>query len=93
MFRTYYATCDLTARSARATPAMRCGLIAHAPQFNRKGLTLLDRIDALEQLDGIEHRRGAFWHIQRAGKNAITREQVSRLESIPMTVASLRTPN
>ena len=33
-----------------------------------KELTLLARIGALNQLDGIEHRRDALWQVERAGK-------------------------
>ena len=38
------------------------------PSLNRKELTLLARIGALNQLDGIEHRRDALWQVERAGK-------------------------
>jgi error-prone DNA polymerase len=36
--------------------------------LNRKELTLLARIGALNKLDGIEHRRDALWQVERAGK-------------------------
>jgi error-prone DNA polymerase len=36
--------------------------------LNRKELTLLARIGALNNLDGIEHRRDALWQVERAGK-------------------------
>jgi DNA polymerase III alpha subunit len=38
------------------------------PFLNRKELTLLARIGALNQLDGITHRRDALWQVERAGK-------------------------
>jgi error-prone DNA polymerase len=38
------------------------------PLLNRKELTLLARIGALNKLDAIEHRRDALWQIDRAGK-------------------------
>jgi error-prone DNA polymerase len=36
--------------------------------LNRKELTLLARIGALNNLEGIEHRRDALWQVERAGK-------------------------
>ena len=38
------------------------------PNLNRKELTLLARIGALNSLDGIAHRRDALWQVERAGK-------------------------
>jgi len=38
------------------------------PVLNRKELTLLARIGALNSLDGIVHRRDALWQVERAGK-------------------------
>jgi error-prone DNA polymerase len=38
------------------------------PLLNRKELTLLARVGALNKLDGIEHRRDALWQVERAGK-------------------------
>jgi len=38
------------------------------PLLNRKELTLLARIGALNSIDGIEHRRDALWQAERAGK-------------------------
>jgi error-prone DNA polymerase len=38
------------------------------PSLNRKELTLLARIGALNGVDGIEHRRDALWQVERAGK-------------------------
>src|ERR1700753_2937981 len=38
------------------------------PSLNRRELTRLAQIGALNQLDGIEHRRDALWQVERAGK-------------------------
>ncbi|MGH9615959.1 MAG: DNA polymerase III subunit alpha [Acidobacteriaceae bacterium] len=38
------------------------------PLLNRKELTLLARIGALNRMNGIEHRRDALWQVERAGK-------------------------
>jgi error-prone DNA polymerase len=53
----------------------RCGpflsaedLTLRVPMLNRKELTLMARIGALNSLDGIEHRRDALWQVERAGK-------------------------
>ncbi len=43
-------------------------LVARVPLLNRKELTLLARVGALNELDGIEHRRDALWQVERAGK-------------------------
>jgi error-prone DNA polymerase len=43
-------------------------LALRAPVLNRKELTLLARIGALNKLDGIAHRRDALWQVERAGK-------------------------
>ena len=43
-------------------------LVARVPSLNRKELTLLARVGALNELDGIEHRRDALWQVERAGK-------------------------
>jgi error-prone DNA polymerase len=43
-------------------------LALRVPVLNRKELTLLARIGALNSLDGIEHRRDALWQVERAGK-------------------------
>jgi error-prone DNA polymerase len=43
-------------------------LVARVPELNRKELTLLAHIGALNQLDGIEHRRDALWQVERAGR-------------------------
>jgi len=43
-------------------------LAQRVPSLNRKELTLLARIGALNSLDGIQHRRDALWQVERAGK-------------------------
>ncbi|WP_433969871.1 hypothetical protein [Tunturiibacter gelidiferens] len=43
-------------------------LALRIPSLNRKELTLLARIGALNNLDQIEHRRDALWQVERAGK-------------------------
>ncbi|WP_312024231.1 DUF4238 domain-containing protein [Edaphobacter aggregans] len=43
-------------------------LTSRIPSLNRKELTLLARIGALNSLGGIEHRRDALWQVERAGK-------------------------
>jgi error-prone DNA polymerase len=43
-------------------------LVARVPSLNRKELTLLARIGALNNLDGVAHRRDALWQVERAGK-------------------------
>jgi error-prone DNA polymerase len=41
-------------------------LTLRVPQLNRKELTLLARIGALNRLDGIGHRRDAVWQVEEA---------------------------
>jgi error-prone DNA polymerase len=43
-------------------------LTSRVPLLNRKELTLLARVGALNNLEGIEHRRDALWQVERAGK-------------------------
>jgi error-prone DNA polymerase len=43
-------------------------LALRVPVVNRKELTLLARVGALNSLEGIEHRRDALWQVERAGK-------------------------
>ncbi|HSY34777.1 MAG TPA: error-prone DNA polymerase [Acidobacteriaceae bacterium] len=43
-------------------------LALRVPALNRKELTLLARVGALNKLDGIAHRRDALWQVERAGK-------------------------
>lgn len=56
--------------------ARRCGglfcsmedLVARIPSLNRKELTVLASIGAMNSLDGVVHRRDALWQAERAGK-------------------------
>jgi error-prone DNA polymerase len=43
-------------------------LASRVPMLNRKELTLLARIGALNNLDRVGHRRDALWQVERAGK-------------------------
>ncbi len=43
-------------------------LAQRVPMLNRRELTLLAQIGALNSLDGITHRRDALWQVERAGK-------------------------
>jgi error-prone DNA polymerase len=43
-------------------------LVLRVPVLDRKELTLLARIGALNKVDGIAHRRDALWQVERAGK-------------------------
>ncbi len=43
-------------------------LALRVPSLNRKELTLLARIGALNQFGDIEHRRDALWQVERAGR-------------------------
>ncbi len=43
-------------------------LALRVPLLNRKELTLLARIGALNGIHGIEHRRDTLWQVERAGK-------------------------
>ena len=43
-------------------------LALRVPTLNRKELTLLARIGALNNLGAIEHRRDALWQVERAGR-------------------------
>lgn len=43
-------------------------LVARARSLNRKELTLLASVGALNSLDGVSHRRDALWQAERAGK-------------------------
>jgi len=67
----------LRRQSAESIVASRgqCGLFRSAEDLtarvhllNRKELTLLARVGALNNLDGIAHRRDALWQVERAGK-------------------------
>jgi error-prone DNA polymerase len=43
-------------------------LTLRVPSLDRKELTLLARIGALNKVEGIIHRRDALWQVERAGK-------------------------
>ena len=43
-------------------------LALRVPLLNKKELTLLARIGALNNLERVEHRRDALWQVERAGK-------------------------
>ena len=43
-------------------------LAQRVPVLNRKELTLLAGIGALNSIDGVAHRRDALWQVERAGK-------------------------
>jgi error-prone DNA polymerase len=43
-------------------------LVLRVPQLNRKELTLLANVGALNSLNGVTHRRDALWQVERAGK-------------------------
>ena len=43
-------------------------LVQRVPFLNRKELTLLARIGALNRLEQVGHRRDALWQVERAGK-------------------------
>jgi error-prone DNA polymerase len=43
-------------------------LALRVPTLDRKELTLLARIGALNRIEGVEHRRDALWQVERAGK-------------------------
>jgi error-prone DNA polymerase len=65
-------------------------LVSRVPSLNRKELTLLARVGALNNLDGIEHRRDALWQVERAGKleGPLLRQNIDLLrglsESLPL---------
>ena len=43
-------------------------LTLRVPSLNRRELTRLAQIGAMNQLNGIEHRRDALWQVERAGR-------------------------
>src|SRR6202042_363029 len=43
-------------------------LTLRLPLLNRKELTLLARIGALNSLDGIDHRRDAVWQVEESSR-------------------------
>ncbi len=56
------------ARNEAGTFTSAEDLALRVPLLNRKELTLLAGIGALNQLGGIAHRRDALWQVERAGK-------------------------
>jgi error-prone DNA polymerase len=70
-------------------------LVARVRLLNRKELTLLARIGALNRLNGVEHRRAALWQVERAGKlegpllrqkSEFLREDANTMPLQPMTI-------
>jgi error-prone DNA polymerase len=68
---------SLTRQSAEALVASRSqdgpflsadDLTWRVPSLNRRELTRLAQIGAMNQLNGIEHRRDALWQVERAGR-------------------------
>ena len=57
-------------------------LALRVPILDKKELTLLARIGALNKLGGIEHRRDALWQVERAGKpeGPLLRENLELLD-------------
>ncbi len=56
---------------ARKNTGLFCSiedLVARVPSLNRKELTSLASIGALNSLDGVAHRRDALWQAERAGR-------------------------
>jgi error-prone DNA polymerase len=43
-------------------------LALRVASLNRKELTVLARVGALNRIEGVEHRRDALWQVERAGK-------------------------
>ena len=62
--------CAETVVSTRSNGLFRSvdDLVLRVPQLNRKEISLLANVGALNSLDGVEHRRDALWQIERAGK-------------------------
>jgi error-prone DNA polymerase len=59
-------------------------LALRVPSLDRKELTLLARIGALNKIDGIAHRRDALWQVERAGKleGPLLRQQSEWLKDV-----------
>jgi error-prone DNA polymerase len=89
----------LRKQSAEAVTTSRIGkgkfcsaedLVSRVPTLNRKEMTLLASVGALNNLNGIEHRRDALWQVERAGKleGPLLRQQDDLLqddsESLPL---------
>jgi error-prone DNA polymerase len=63
-------------------------LALRVPSLDRKELTLLARIGALNKVDGIMHRRDALWQVERAGKmeGPLFRQRSEWLKDDPETL-------
>jgi error-prone DNA polymerase len=63
-------------------------LAQRVPTLNRKELTLLARIGALNWVDGVAHRRGALWQVERAGKmeGPLLRQEIAWLREEDRTL-------
>lgn len=58
-----------SAEALMATREIRGNLSSvDVPGLNRKELTLLAHVGALNALEGVEHRRDALWQVERAGR-------------------------
>ena len=66
-------------------------LALRVPGLNRKELTLLAQIGALNWVEGVEHRRDALWQVERAGKmeGPLLRQALGEEDSVqPLAVMS-----
>ena len=65
-----HLTADALLASRHEQGAFRSAedLALRVPQLNRKELTMLARIGALNSITGVHHRRHALWQVERAGK-------------------------
>jgi error-prone DNA polymerase len=61
---------DAIAQARREGGAFRSveDLVGRVPAVNRKEMTTLARIGALNKLEAVEHRRDALWQVERAGR-------------------------
>lgn len=60
--------CLVSARDQNGPFCSAEDLTLRVPSLNRKELTLLARVGALNSINGVHHRRDALWQIERAGK-------------------------
>jgi len=72
----------VASRTARGIFRSTDDLALRVPLLDKKELTLLARIGALNKLGGIEHRRDALWQVERAGKleGPLLRESLELLD-------------
>ncbi|HSU18410.1 MAG TPA: error-prone DNA polymerase, partial [Acidobacteriaceae bacterium] len=65
-----HLTADALLASRHEQGAFRSAedLALRVPQLNRKELSMLARIGALNSITGVHHRRHALWQVERAGK-------------------------